>query len=236
MKLRSLVSCLRDVTERRSPQERRAAILAKRVFARLKSYRKQYNLKGEARSVLKDPIEGVAWIELILKWDPDIEPHVPAKAPWVHKGQLGRAVSGKVAIRLTWRLAHSFIDDWMLEPLSHDIAGVIRHELEHSTQSRAGTVGSPESRGGDWGNVAMTREYLLNPKEVEAFSTQVYMQAKRQKVPVTVPLGDKLDRLEKALRRRKIDPKIVRDLVADYRTTVLTYILRRYPDARVGRR
>lgn len=75
---------------------------------------------------------------------------------------------------MTYRFAHPVIDDWMLEPLSHDVAGVIRHELEHNRQGP--TV--------SYANIEKTRAYLLNPREVEAVGTQMYLQAKREKVAV----------------------------------------------------
>jgi len=191
--------------------------------------RKQYNRTGEVTTTVKSPEPGMEYVQLILKYDPDIEPHVPVKEPWVHRGQSGRTADGKEAVRLTYRFAHPVIDDWMLEPLSHDMAGVVRHELEHGAQGDATHATSP---GGDWGNVEKVRAYLLHPREVEAFTTQVYLQSKREGVPITVLIGRKTDRLEKAMRRRDVDIQVVRSVVNEYRKAVTEYAAKRYPTAK----
>ena len=229
--IRGLVVVLRTMVERRNPQERNASVLSRLVFQRLRGARGQYNLQGEYRSVLKEPVEGVAYIELILKWDPDIEPHVPAREPWVHHGQVGKTRDGRAAIRLTYRLAHSFIEEWMLEALSHDVAGVIRHELEHTVQPPGG--GAPKHSGPrNWADLDATRAYLLNPKEIEAWATQAYLEAKRKREPVTGPVGRKVERLEKALRRRDVPKQMIQALADDLRKAVTDYMVRRYPTAR----
>jgi len=220
--LRVLIGILRDLEERRSPLEKRTAVITREVFEALKKARAAYNRDGGYEVQLSTDIE------LILKWDPEIEPHVPVTAPWVHTGRLSRSKEGKPAIRLLYRLAHPMIDDWMLEPLSHDISGVVRHELEHSVQPKGDVVRSP---GSNWGDVERTRAYLLSPEEVMAFGTQVYTQAKRKKVPVTTVIEEKMGRLINALKRRDVPEPVIQSLVYDYRKAVTDYIVQRYPGA-----
>jgi len=130
-------------------------------------------------------------VEVILQLDPSVEPHVPAKTPWNHRGQAGRTKAGTSAIRLTYRMAHPEIEDWMLEALSHDIAGVLRHELEHGAQDKRGVSVAygpntgrkdPNQKDRDWSDIPATRAYLLDPAEIEAWATQAYQEAKRRKI------------------------------------------------------
>lgn len=240
--LRVLVAALRDLSERRSPQETETRQLAQAVFNWVKSRatRIQFNRTGEHKTTIRDPLPGMDRVEVILKFDPSVEGLVPAKTPWVHRGQAGSTATGKRAIRLTYRLEHPEIEDWMLEPLSHDITGVIRHELEHGAQHERGVSvayapgtgrKTADQKDRDWGDIEATRAYLLDPAEVEAWGTQAYVVAKRTKVSVTEPINAKLDQLTKALRRRAVPAGDIESLVADYRKAVTEYIRKRYPTA-----
>ena len=59
----------------------------------------------------------------------------------------------------------------------------------------------------------------------------MYMQAKREKVPVTVPIERKLKQLTRALVRRSVDKQVIDSVVADYRKALVDYITKRYPKA-----
>jgi hypothetical protein len=241
--LRTLIAELRAIVERRSPAEVSARKLGREVFAWVRSVRAEFARKGGAQTMLQWPrgTEGlpykVSYVQLFLKYDPDIAKHLPEKQPWTHRGSAGKNAQG-TAFRLIYRIAVPTIEDWMLEPLSNDITGVVRHEMEHGVQyARGEAPGAGAKRRTDttgernWGDIAATRGYLLDPAELEAFSTQVYLMAKRARAPVTKFIDEKVQLLIKALKRRDVAKADIDSLTGDYRKAVTQYIQKRYPTA-----
>lgn len=53
--------------------------------------------RAQFKTTLKEPDTGIAYVELILKYDPDTEPLVPVKTPWHHRGQAGWTKDGQAA-------------------------------------------------------------------------------------------------------------------------------------------
>lgn len=241
--LRRLLVELRSLEERRSPSEVPARKLGRKVFAWIRSAREDFERQGKAETILKWPLSTaklpykVSYFQIVLKYDPAIAPHLPEKEPWLHRGSAGHNEQG-TAFRLIYRIAVPIIEDWMLEPLSNDITGVIRHEMEHGSQYVRGEApGEGAKRKTDatgeraWGDVAATRGYLLDPYELQATAAQMYLMAKRAKKPVSEFIEDRATRLVKALKRRGVSQADIDSLTADYRKAVTEYIRKRYPTA-----
>jgi hypothetical protein len=199
--------------------------LGQKVFAWVRSVRTDFARNGNAETIL------------VFKYDPDIAKHLPATEPWVHRGSAGRNAQG-TAFRLIYRIAVPSIENWMLEPLSHDIVGVVRHEMSHGSQyARGEAPGAGSDRKTDvtgeraWGDISATREYLLAPHELQATAAQMYLMAKRAKKPISEFIEDKVIKLVKALKRRDVPQVDIDELVSDYRKAVTDYVRKRYPTA-----
>lgn len=242
--LRRLIAGLRDLVERRSPSEVSARELGRKVFVWVKFVRTAFARQGSVETTLQWPLKApklpykVSYVQLVLKYDPAIAPHLSPKEPWTHRGSAGRNDQG-TAFRLIYRIAVPTIEDWMLEPLSNDITGVVRHEMEHGSQyARGEAPGAGATRKTDttgernWGDIAATRGYLLDPYELQATATQMYLMAKRAKKPVSEFIENKAVKLIKALKRRDVPQADIDALADDYRKAVTDYVRKRYPTAR----
>jgi len=241
--LRKLIWELRVLVERRSPSEVSASELGRKVFAWVRSVRADFARQGTAETILQWPLKAprlsykVSYVQLVLKYDPAISQHLSPKEPWTHRGSAGRNAQG-TAFRLILRIAVPVIEDWMLEPLSNDITGVIRHEMEHGSQyARGEDPGAGVQRQTDttgernWGDISATRTYLLDPHELQATATQLYLMAKRAKKPVSEFIEGKVAKLFKALKRRGVPQADIDALADDYRKAVTDHVRKRYPTA-----
>ena len=107
---------------------------------------------------------------------------------------------------------------------------ILRHELEHSTQSEKSRVGEFE-----WSDLERAEQYFTDPKEVAAWVSGLYKRAKMTKTPFIVVLNDRLrgwkERMlyrEKWARKPPVDPAEVDAVLGRIREKFLDYARRRF--------
>lgn len=116
---------------------------------------------------------------------------------------------------------------------------VIRHELEHSTQTSEKLVGGMRA-GGEmmsgvprqvWSNPKTLGDYFLSEAEIEAFVAGIYHKAKRQRVPFVKALDELIERLMRQTTRYGSDAVEMRNVLMTVRWKWLDYAKKRFPKA-----
>jgi hypothetical protein len=116
---------------------------------------------------------------------------------------------------------------------------VVRHELEHATQTQEKLMGGSRAASdlinaapsAIWKTPGTVREYYMSEAEIEAFVSGIYHRAKRSRTPFIKVLDEILEDLIKTGNSYGADPVKLRNVFAEVRYTWLQYAKKRFPKA-----
>lgn len=121
------------------------------------------------------------------------------------------------------------------EQTYHKLRSVLRHEYEHSLQLKRGDAEpgyDPDNAlSGDPNEML---RYLTDPNEIEAFVSDVYLNAKKTRRPFKVAFNDRITPFARKMLNSGVDKRMVIATLAKVKRSWFTYAAGRYPAAMIA--
>lgn len=137
-------------------------------------------------------------------------------------------------IRIFVKLGQGFLPERF--PITHQkLINVLRHELEHFRQYQRAKAKKEKLEPTYDVETALSgdpdamRSFLLDPSEIEAFVSDIYMNAKKQRRPFEDAFKDRIRTFGKKMFRAGATKQEVRQIVFDVRKAWFDYARRRFP-------
>lgn len=129
-------------------------------------------------------------------------------------------------------------DKTLLSQMQHRLYDTVRHEVEHSMQEKPANMYSDEDDDEDlspeslWRDLSWIENYFLSDREISAFVSGLYHQAKRMRRPFIDVMDEKLNAYKKvAVHYNKGDSVKLQNLFRTVRDVWLSYAEQRFPQA-----
>ena len=205
-----------------APLEVAASVITRKVFEVLKNNLDVYHKSGEAQA--KIPLKDRSLIDMVVL---KVE-YKPGTRRWPYvKGKFVTHKGDRI-IFLEVLANKPEIDQQDYQALYREIDEIIRHELEHSGQHKAGTLSLkvPSINFNDPDEVIW---YFTHPDELAARVAATYYDAKKRNLPFTQVVDEKMNDLKAALERRDIDGNEINRVISAIIPVWRKYAEKRFP-------
>jgi hypothetical protein len=205
-----------------APLEVAASVITRKVFDALKHNIDVYHKSGELEiPVYPNDRSLIDAVVLKIQYKPGTRRWPYVKGNFVTKGK-HRVIFIEIP-----SVKHEILpQDY--QALYQEIDEIIRHELEHSGQHKAGTLSLkvPSINFNDPDEVIW---YFTHPDELAARVAATYYDAKKKGVPFTQAVKEKMNDLKAALTRREINGQEIDRVISSITPVWHKYAVKRFP-------